>query len=246
MAGTLQHLGRFDDSNNVARQCIAFGEAAQDIAAQAMGYEFLGENTINKGDWEKALGYAEKERELARKINSRDRYAWTCLVVCVSHNGLAQYKEAEAAAREGVELARELGESRLETLMRCFLSPIVAGSGRLDEALDLARDAIERAEASEMFYLAGEANRNAMEVYLRREDYPQALAHAEKTLKAVADAESVVSRLWLGPDHVRCLLALDRTDEAREVFMDWLPIVEQCQAPRFTAEAERLRGLLGL
>ena len=58
LAGAHQHLGRFADGNVWAWRAVEFGKEHEVLLAQALGYEFLGENTINAGDWQKALEFA--------------------------------------------------------------------------------------------------------------------------------------------------------------------------------------------
>ncbi len=58
LAGAHQHLGRFSDGNVWAWRAVEFGKKHEVPLAQALGYEFLGENCMNAGDWQKALEYA--------------------------------------------------------------------------------------------------------------------------------------------------------------------------------------------
>jgi tetratricopeptide (TPR) repeat protein len=75
LAGAYQHLGRFADGNVWAWRAVEFGTRHEVPLAQALGYEFLGENTYNMGDWQKALEYATHEREIVARLHSRERQA---------------------------------------------------------------------------------------------------------------------------------------------------------------------------
>ena len=75
LAGAHQHLGRFADGNVWAWRAVEFGKQHEVLLAQALGCEFLGENTINAGDWQKALEFAFCERDIVTRLHSRERQA---------------------------------------------------------------------------------------------------------------------------------------------------------------------------
>ncbi len=118
LAGAYQHLGRFIDGNVWAWRAVEFGDTHNVPLAQALGYEFLGENTMNAGDWQKALGYAAREREIAARLHSRERQAWTYIVTSVSYMTSGNPESAERELREGMALAESIGEQRLTLLLK--------------------------------------------------------------------------------------------------------------------------------
>ena len=60
----------------------------------------------------------------------------------------------------------------------------------------------------------------------------------------VEPTESRVSRLWLGPLYIRVLLAQNKRGEAAKKLAAYQALVAECQSPRFTKEAERLKYLV--
>ena len=241
LAGAYQHLGLFDDGNRWARRSVELGVARSIPVAEANGYEFLGENATLTGSWEEGLGYAAKEREIAARIHSRERQAWTHLVVSVCHVHLGDPVEAEREFREGIELAEALGEVRLVALLHTFYAILLADLGRTDEALEMARKNLERQEHAGMLHMHIEALRALAHVHFRRGELDEALARCEEHARMTAGKEARVSRLWLGPLHVEILLTMGRPDEARTVLATYADMVATCQTPYFTREVARLK-----
>jgi len=47
--------------------------------------------------------------------------------------------------------------------------------------------------------------------------------------------------LWLGPLYIEILMAQGKRDEAAERLTAYQELVDDCQSPRFSREAERLK-----
>src|SRR6185369_11633282 len=141
-AAAHQHQGLFDDADRWAKRAIAFGERHSLLVAQAVGYEFLGENAWGTGAWNAALEYAEKERAIAARIHSRERRAWTYLVTGTCNLLLGQIEKGAEELSTGLALADAIGERRLALLLRPFLALSHARSGNLPLALETAADAL--------------------------------------------------------------------------------------------------------
>ena len=139
LAGAYQHSGLFSDGDVWAHKAIEFGTAHNIPFAQALGFEYLGENAMNRGEFAEGLKNSLHEREIADRIHSRERRAWThmCASLCES------YLNKERAEREfvdGIALGESIGEVRLVVLMKgnyaAFLSK--RGGSSLDQALQIA------------------------------------------------------------------------------------------------------------
>ncbi len=272
-AGGYQHYGLFDDADRWARRAIEFGTKHNVPFAQAVGFEFLGEDAVHKGDFEAGLEYAAREREIAEKLHSRERRAWTHLVVSLCAMHLGDRQRAEREFVEGVALAESVGEHRVAALMKCNLAVLQAELGRLDDALQTALENAQAAGAG-LLYSRFEALRCLAEVRFRRGEIAEAEGLCTEALELVSETESRVSRLWLGPLYVEVFLAAAKRTEvaaqeaaaagnsaeakekdtesgakrakAREHLVSYQELVAACQSPRFTREASRLTALLGL
>lgn len=244
LAGAHQHMGRFVDSDRWAHLAIEFGRRHQLPFAESLGYEFLGENSVNKGDWEKGLEYASIESEMAARIHSRERQAWVHLYsgLCALHLGDAQ--RAVRVFTDGIALADTVGDRRLASMMKSFQVIAHANLGLLDEALVMARESFERAESMGLLYLRTEAHRCLAHVHFKLGEFDETVRLNERIIELTASTDARVSKLWTGPLHIEALLALGRREEASSRLRAYSEMVADCQSPHFSREVSRLQGLL--
>jgi tetratricopeptide (TPR) repeat protein len=262
IAGAHQHYGLFLDADSWARKAIEFGERHKIPSAEAMGYEFLGEDAVNEGDYEAGLKYARHEREIATRLHSRERRAWTHFVVAHCSSLLGRLDEAVHEYVEGIALADAIGEQRLKMLLKSNVAVPLAELGRLDEALQTAEETMSEADALGLLYSRFEALRclatvrfmrakgsvdvskqSGMGTFDHREldeaEHLCATAH-----ELINSSEARLCRLWLGPLHISVLLAQGKLEEAKEKLVTYQALVADCQSPRFTKEAELLTASL--
>lgn len=238
-AGAYQHYGLYLEADRWAWRAIEFGRKHSIPFAEASGYEFLGEDTIHTGEFEKGLEYAALEIEIADKLHSRERRAWVHLFAAQCKVFLGRLKEAEQEFLAGIELAEAIGENRVLLLLRPNLGVAQAIQGRYDEALQTASANLERS-SSNLIYTHFEALRCMAEVHFRRSELDGAEQFCRQADELVGPTESRVSQLWLGPLYIDVLRAQGKHDEAAERLSKYQELVADCQSPRFTAEAERL------
>jgi tetratricopeptide (TPR) repeat protein len=260
LAGAYQHSGLFLDADEWARRAIEFGERHKIPSSEAMGYEFLGENAVNRGEFDIALQHAAHEREIAKKLRSHELRAWTYFVVaqCSWHFGRAN--DAEREYVEGIALAEAIGEQRLTWLLKSNLAAVQAELGRFDEALLTAQETLRDAGVSGLLYTRFEALRGVARVRFKRAkglvktsdsnnefnqiELDEAERSCEAALELVTPTESRLPRLWLGPLHVRVLLAQGKRDDAKRILNEYQAVVKKCQTPFFAEEAANLSTLL--
>src|ERR1700752_39281 len=265
LAGGYQHYGLYTNADEWANKAVEFGIRQDVYFAQAAGYEFLGEDSVHKGDYERGLEYAEKEFELATKLQSRERRAWTLFFSAHCHMELGHLAEAEHSFEEGFALAESIGETHVKWLHRPNLALLKARLGRFEDALKLVQENEKEVPAS-LIYSRFEALRCFAAVHYYRalsglfddNDLLEAERWCEEAQKLVGPTESRVSQLWLGPLHIDVLLAIarraqDNNDseledkkraEARKLLESYRELTSACQSPRFSAEATRLSSLV--
>ncbi len=259
LAGAYQHSGLFSDGDVWAHKSIEFGTAHNIPFAQALGFEYLGENAMNRGEFHDGLKFAQLERDIAERIHSRERRGWThmCASLCAS---FVDKERAEREFVDGIALGEAIGEVRLIALLKgnyaVFLSQ--RGGDSLDQALELALENFEQCEALGLIYTRAEAHRTTARVRLARGEFAEAIRLCEASLEIVANTESVVSRLWIGPVYLESLLAAEQKaiadgdeQEAREYraraaayLSSYRELVNSCQSPLFRREAERLAAII--
>jgi len=245
LAGGYQHLGRFTDGNVWAWRAVEFGQKHEVLLAQALGYEFLGENCVNAGDWQKALEYAFCERDVVSRLHSRERQAWTYLVTSLSYVASGDLQSAEQEQREGMALAEAIGEYRLRQLLQGNLAIVLADLKRFDEAFAVARKNYQEGEALGLLYSRTEGRRCLAHVHFRKGELSEALRLCEEILEMLGPEKSRISRLWLGPLHIEVLLQSGQGEEASRRLVEYEALVSECQTPRCEREIERLKKLPG-
>ena len=244
LAGAFQHMGRFEDSDRWAHRAIEFGIKHQIPFAESLGYEFLGENSVSKGDWEKGLEYAAIEGELAAKIHSRERQAWIHLYSGLCALYLRESQRAERIFVEGIALGEAVGDRRAASMMRSYLVLALADLGRFDEAGTLARESLTVAEKMGLLYLRTEALRCLAYVHFKLGEFEEVVRLSERIIELTEGTDARNSKLWAGPVHITALMELGRRDEARIQLATYAEMVADCQSAHFSGEVSRLEGLL--
>ena len=242
LAGAHQHLGLFIESDRWAERGIALGVDHAIPLAQAYGYEMVGENAMFTGAWGKGLECADREREILHRLHSRERLAWTHFFAGVCAMFLGESARAESELQDGLVLARTIGERRVTALLAGNLAMLQADLGRCDEALALATQALDGAEALGLLYMRTEARRALAHVRFRRGELDESLCQCNEVLALTAGIEPRLSRLCLGPLHIEALVATGALDEARDQLGTYESLVTECQSPHFKREVVRLRA----
>ncbi|HEV2884680.1 MAG TPA: protein kinase [Pyrinomonadaceae bacterium] len=273
LAGAYQHSGLFSDADVWARKAIEFGTTHNILIAQALGYEFLGEDAFNRGEHSTAYQHALREREICERLHSRERRAWTYLVTSMSSWHGGDWALAQAEFKEGMALAESIHELRLTSLMKGNLATLLVDTATtsrdeeqlygnrvgtketvqspererlIDEALQMALQNFTEAEDLGLIYSRVEARRCLAHVQFRRGELDEAERLCAEATEIVSDTESRVSRLWFGPLYVEILISAGKPSEARTVLGVYQELVDQCQSPRFAGEAERLSAKMAL
>jgi len=241
-AAGYQHYGLYDEADRWARRGIEFGEKHNILFAQATGFEYLGENSVHKGDYEAGLKYAEREIEIAEKLHSRERRAWIHFYSAQCLLFMGEIERAEQELLDGIMLGEAIGEKRVLALCRPSLAVVQVMQGRRDEALQTALANLEQSSAS-WLYTHFEALRCLAEVRFRRDEFKEAEQVCRDADALVSPTDSRVSQLWLGPLYIKVLLGLEKRDEAVQRLTAYQALVAECQSPRFTSEAHRLAQL---
>jgi tetratricopeptide (TPR) repeat protein len=242
-AGGYQHYGLYDEADHWARRGIEFGEKHNVLFAQATGYEYLGEDSVHRGAYEVGLKYAERELEIAEKLHSRERRAWIHFYSAQCRLFKGELQLAEKELLDGMAVGEAIGETRVLALCRPSLAVVQVMQGRRDEALQTALENLEQSCTS-MLYTHFEALRCLAEVRFRRDELEESETVCRQADALVSPTDSRVSQLWLGPLYIQVLMARGKRAEAKERLVKYQILVDQCQSPRFSSEAQRLAKLI--
>jgi tetratricopeptide (TPR) repeat protein len=269
LAGAYQHYALFEESNKWARYSMEFGEGHGILFSESVGLEFLGENAMSTGEFAAGIEYADREQEIAEKLHSRERRAWTHFVAANNSLFLGDLERAEREFTEGIALAEAIGETRVGTLLKGNFAVLLAEKAVnqksdearrqiLGDALQTALDNLEDAKGLGLMYTSQEAHRCLAYVRFRRGELEDAENECAAGMELLAPTESRVGRLWLMPLYIEVLLARrskaleeGRTEEAAAKLESAVRLSEElkelvgvCQAPRYTRESERLAAIV--
>ena len=128
----------------------------------------------------------------------------------------------------------------------------------LDEALQIALENFEAGETLGLIYSRFDGHRCLAEVHFLRGELDEAERVCAAASAFVSKTESRVCQLWLGPLYMDVLMAAAKHAESEERLEDaeakrrlaqallvgYQELVNECQSPRFTREAERLAATL--
>jgi len=245
-AGAYQHLARFEESNAWAERLIQLGESTGYTFAAAVGHEYLAENAINCGLFERAQEHGQLDRQLGERIGSLDRIGWSDFALTWAHWGLGDLELAEQTARNGLELADRIGDRRLALLLAATLSQVLADRGGLDEARVLIEGTIVGVDALNQVFHQSVARAAAAYLALRVKDFPLALQFLEDAQRIYEPTESVGARLVCGGLLGEAYLGIGDRQAAERIAGEHLRLAQTAVALREQVRALRVLGSVAL
>ena len=184
------YLGNFNRAESVCNEVIGEWQKRGFVYWEAVNFLYLGELTLERGDFVEALEYAETSSERFLQTPRKD-YIYRAYAIA-----------ATAAARMGdtevaLEWAKKASEGTQQTsgmftgilpLVYCGIGVALAQAGRITEAEEAFEQAIECRRESKGDHWA-RALLMAGEFYLERGDVPKARAHLEAAKQAFEEME---------------------------------------------------------
>jgi len=244
LAGAYQHLADFETSNAWARRVIALGERTNQPFNAALGWEFLAENTAFLGPWNLGLEYTARERELAERIHSVERAAWSDWSRGYVLLGNGRLGESRAAFDEAFRVCELIGDRRLATLVEIGTGMVLVELGRGDEALEVAGRVNAAADEMGLQWSRLEARRLLCYVRLRTGDARGAVDAAREWETVYADSEELSCPLWTQATFAESFLAAGDADTAERLLTDNLARLSDVDSPHLEGQALRVRARL--
>lgn len=116
---------------------------AGDRLGEAEVLDRLGLVEVDRGDFERGLDYLAQARRLLVELAVRPRESRVVAHEATALRWLGRLEEAEARARESLELADACGSERSRATALMTLAGVLAAAGRADEGQALAQEAHE-------------------------------------------------------------------------------------------------------
>ena len=127
---------------------MALGKRTGSLEAEALGYEFLAEDMQAICEWQAALDYAERDRQIGEKIGSLPRIAWAYSAIAHTYNGMGEFEKSLEAVEACLKIVEQTGEERLAALVRASRAGTYAEMGDFEAAWAEAAYVKERAIAT--------------------------------------------------------------------------------------------------
>jgi tetratricopeptide (TPR) repeat protein len=212
-AGVHYRLGRPKDAVRWATRAVATAQRSGRKAPQADAYTMLDTALVAAGRLERATN-SEKAAALYRSLRHRNSLA----VVLNNAGAMAYYQGRWQDALRLYDEARrnfeQVGNAVDAALGRSNIAEIFADQGRLDEAEQLLRDAIEAWRSLAFPVGTARATRYLARVVLRRDDPDVALQLFDEARATFLEHGMVGTVHEVDVWRAECLLRLGRTGEA--------------------------------
>jgi tetratricopeptide (TPR) repeat protein len=217
LSWALSELGRFQEAETEARETLDLAEAIGHPQTVVAGLLTLGTFHVRRGDVALAVGPFERARELCQR---HDIPLWRPVFASFLGYSLAlsaRFSEAERLLREAIDQASMMRMVVFHSQMIMWLSEARLLTGAVEEAAELADEALRNTRERGEAVLEAWALRLTAEVTTRREPSDDARAEA-----LYRDAMDRAEKLGVRPLTARCHLGLGtlysrrgKTDDAR-------------------------------
>jgi tetratricopeptide (TPR) repeat protein len=194
LSGTYQHLLEPEQSGKWAYECLSLTEKHEDPYWIAVGYEFLSENQTSTGHWNEAIDSGLQDNIYGEKIGSLERVGWSKLCQAEPLHNLGRLDEALKIGRSGLDLADQIGEHRLSSLLLSLLSKIAADLDDDKLAENYARQAIKKADDLNQVLMQCKSRQALIYLLVKQEKWEEALKHCEEGKELYLPTENVFAQ----------------------------------------------------
>ena len=244
LSGAYQHMTRFEESDRWALATIQLGKTHGLPDAEALGYEFLSENAMNRGLWDECIRYARLNHEIGQRIGALDRVAWSGFPESVGWSAKGDLVKARSIALETLDLADRIGEARLRTWLDAHLARLSADLDDWAAAEQYARSGVARAEALGQLALQIFSQNAVAYIHLRREEWTEAVAVFDSLFAMARSTDNRLGALYGSGNYALTLVNVGRLIEAETVLRDVEIQAIDAHAPHTEAEVKHIRGLI--
>jgi tRNA A-37 threonylcarbamoyl transferase component Bud32/tetratricopeptide (TPR) repeat protein len=239
LAGAYQHMAKFPQSMEWAQRCIALGERHQNALITSFGNEFMAEDLGIISRLDESMGYVKKNIELARRIGSLDRMAWTALPAAFAHYMRGDLDKALAESDRGIELMERISDVRGSVFPHRMRATVLLDMARNDEAKAEAELTYELGKrvAQHMLVSEGRSALGYWKLY-GGDDPAGAAALGRETEDACARSDNRNALINMYPWYPEALIAAGMPDEAERAAASAIALSEEC-ADRVRASIAR-------
>lgn len=244
LSGAYQHLTRYQESMAWAWKTVELGQRQSHPICEAIGYEFLAEDSFAMGNWKQALQYAEKDREVGRNIGAPDRVAWAAYCQASANHGLGELAAAENDARTSRSLSENIGDIRLVIMAGGLLIQILSDLGKEEEADRLGKQVLQEADDLQHVYIQVLIRHSIAYSLYQKGQTGQALALYTQSEQLIRPTENLWMPLNYRPWLAQIYFDSGRIEEAASMMEHALQLACTASSRFNEALALRVRALL--
>jgi tetratricopeptide (TPR) repeat protein len=228
-AGAYQHMARFQESMQWAKRCIALGERHRNALVTSLGNEFMAEDLAITSHFDESMEYVRKNIEIARRIGSLDRMAWTAIPAAAVSQGRGDLEQALAESDRGIELMGRIGDNRGAVFLHRVRSEALTDFGRDEEAGREAEYAHALGEKVGQLVIVNQG-RSALGYWkLRSGDIAGSMGIGREIETSIAGTDNRNSLLNCLPWYEEACLEAGAIQEAERVAAFALALAEECE-----------------
>ncbi|WP_405798046.1 AfsR/SARP family transcriptional regulator [Streptomyces sp. NBC_01506] len=231
--------GRYEEADDEARRAAVLADSVQDPVPVYWSDNDRGIIALGQGRFQDAEAHLLKAREGSRADDNLPGEASALCNLSRIQHSLGRTSQAIALAEQGVEVYDSIGHTLRLANARYALGIALTHAGRLTEALDQLRQALEGFETNRQRLWEGTTHFRISQAHLAARRAASAAQHAEQALAIGCiggDRTRANVLITLG----KALETLGQADRARVCWREALSLHEGSGAP----EAAEVRGLL--
>jgi tetratricopeptide (TPR) repeat protein len=244
LAAAYQHLARYEESMAWASTIIALGEASDYLMAIAYGHEFIAENNLAMGHWQRSLESARIDCQIGEKVGSPARIAWGQWCEGYALYGLGRLHQAADVLAQALDIASTVGEKRLVVLTETVLALVHIDLGDDLVAQEYSTSAREKNQHMNEPYGRGFVLQINGYVHLQKGELDQAAEAYRQMYDALAGTEIRDVFLYCQPYIAELKLLLGEEQEALAILEESLKMAREGTAPIAEAITRRVLGQL--
>jgi tetratricopeptide (TPR) repeat protein len=243
LSGAWQHQVRLPESMACARQLVDFGQAQGYPPAEALGNEFLAENSNLLGRWEDALAFSAQNEAIGKKIGAQDRIGWARMSRVWSYQRMGRLSEVVEQAPPAIDLAESMGDARLVSLIRYVLAGTYVDLGELRLAEEEADRLESEARSIGQPFFIGHAAHARMAIRGQHGHWDAVSALFDRFVFR-KDDQAGIAFLNAAPLAAQAEIYSGRMEQAEGMLTEYIDWTDSGGLPYFTAIGLRILGQL--
>lgn len=242
LAGAYQHMAQFDQSDEWARMAITLGEQEDYLLAQAIGYEFLAENSACRGEWDESFRQTAQNRQLSDKMGALNRQAWSEYPRIAALWNQGRLPEAYQDAQTALDLCERIGETRLATWIEPLLALIATDLNEDEDAERFACGALRRGENLGQVALHSYSLHAMAYWHMKCQKWEEAVQYYQQMDTLLRPTENRIIFLYSHAYAAEALLGNGRVEESMKLVDEALELADFAQAAHLRALSKRIQA----